>query len=178
MAYNNAFNSYGQYPAAYPMMNSYAQPYGQAQPMQYGQVNSYTQQQQSQTGIIWVDGEVGAKAFQLPSGWPSNTPLPLWDTNDTVIYLKSTNPMGMPNPLQKIHYTMDEMQKTPMMQQSSGQAALPAPEQGNQEMTGYVTKDDFEKMKQEIRETLADAIGNTQNGQASTTTNRKGAKAE
>ena len=59
-------------------------------------------------GIIWVDGEVGAKAYQLPTGWPANTPIALWDTNDTVIYLKSTNSMGMPNPLQKAHYHLEE----------------------------------------------------------------------
>ena len=68
--------------------------------------------QPGQTGIIWVDGEVGAKAYQLPQGWPANTPMPLWDTNDTIIYLKSTNPMGMPNPLQKIYYRMEETQQT------------------------------------------------------------------
>lgn len=58
-------------------------------------------------GLIWVDGEAGAKAYQLPAGWPANTPIALWDTNDTVIYLKSHN-QGMPNPLQKARYQLEE----------------------------------------------------------------------
>ena len=171
MAIYPNYPQYPMYPAA-----SYGMSYTQPQPMQYGQqMNSYTQgQQQTPMGIIWVDGEVGAKAYQLPTGWPSNTPLPLWDTNDTIIYLKSTNPMGMPNPLQKIHYNMDEMTKGPMMQ-TSGQAALPAPEHEHQDMSDYVTRDDFERMKQEIRDTLSSAM--TQNSQQ-TATARKGAKAE
>lgn len=67
-----------------------------------------SQAPQNVKGIEWVDGEVGAKAFQMPAGWPANTPIALWDTNDTVIYLKSINAMGMPNPLQIAHYQLEE----------------------------------------------------------------------
>lgn len=146
MAYTfGAMNPYPTYP-----MNGY-QPYAQPQ---YAQQNQQNVQQQSPAGLIWVDGEVGAKAYQLPSGWPSNTPLPLWDTNDTVIYLKSVNQMGMPNPLQKIHYKMDEMQTQPAQ---TSLAALPAAS----EHTEYVTKDDLERMKEEIRASISE-IANTQ----------------
>ena len=69
---------------------------------------NWSTMQPQQQGLIWVDGEVGAKAYQLPAGWPVNTPIALWDTNDTVIYLKSTNQMGMPNPLQIAHYQLEE----------------------------------------------------------------------
>ena len=62
-----------------------------------------------QQGLIWVDGEAAAKAYQLPAGWPANTPIALWDTNDTIIYLKSTNQMGMPNPLQIAEYQLREL---------------------------------------------------------------------
>lgn len=85
-------------PTTYSPSWSYGQP---------GQMMQSYQPQQSQ-GLIWVDGEVGAKAFQMPAGWPANTPIALWDTNDTVIYLKSINQMGMPNPLQKAHYQLEE----------------------------------------------------------------------
>lgn len=50
------------------MGNTY-QPYQQM-------ANSYQQPQQQKAGIEWVDGEVGAKAFQLPPGWPANVPMP------------------------------------------------------------------------------------------------------
>lgn len=66
------------------------------------------QQPQQTMGLIWVDGEQAAKSYQLPAGWPANTPLALWDSNETTIYLKSTNSMGMPNPLQIAHYELIE----------------------------------------------------------------------
>ena len=147
MAYNNFQSGYG-----YPMYNATNyQGYPATQSNYAPNVAASYQAQQQPVGIIWVDGEVGAKAYQLPSGWPVNAPMPLWDTNDTVIYLKSTNQMGMPNPLQKIHYTMEEVKQQPIVGQSSqtAPAALPAPD-----MSNYATKDDIEAMKKELKEAL------------------------
>lgn len=90
----------------------------------------------------WVDGEVGARAFQMPAGWPANTPIPLWDSTDTVIYLKSVNQVGMPNPMRKLKYTMEEVTPTPAL--VSGQTAPSQPGQ-------YITKDDFDEFKKEIK---------------------------
>lgn len=109
-------------------MNWYGNPYGnispvypQGQQVSYGGYaaapqQSFAAQLQNSQGIIWVDGEVGAKAYQMPAG--QSGPIALWDTNDTVIYLKSCNQMGMPNPLQRIHYTMEEPQNLLMNGQS------------------------------------------------------------
>lgn len=147
MAYNT-FPTYNAYPSYQP--NSYQQQYSQAYQPQYSipQNNSYAAQQP--VGIVWVDGEVGAKAYQLPSNWPANAPMPLWDTNDTIIYLKSTNQMGMPNPIQKVRYTMEEAPHTsPAM---SSQPALPAPEMPD--MSDFVRKDDLERMKEELKATM------------------------
>lgn len=119
-------------------------PQTQAQPVQQPQQNSGM-------GIKWVDGEVGAKAYQMPNGWPPNQPIALWDTNDTVIYLKSTNPMGMPNPLQKAHYRLEGTGVGEKSQGYSGEVKA-APEA---DMSAYVKKSDLEKMKQD----LMDAIG-------------------
>lgn len=102
-------------------------------------------QPQNGMGIKWVDGEVGAKAYQMPAGWPANTPIALWDTNDTVIYLKSTNPMGMPNPLQKARYTLEEHRS------ASGNTA---PAEPVHDMSDYVRKEDLEKMKQDLMDTI------------------------
>jgi hypothetical protein len=108
---------------------------------------SYTPQPAQTQGLQWVDGEVGAKAYQMPAGWPANTPIALWDTNDTIIYLKSINQMGMPNPLQKAHYTLEEHRGTgPAMSNTSGDDA-PV-------MTDYVKKDDLERMKQDLMDTI------------------------
>lgn len=135
------------YPVPYQNPWNYSGAYGQTCP-QYAQ-NIQTPQTQTagNHGIIWVDGEVGAKAYQLPAGWPANTPIALWDTNDTVIYLKSTNPMGMPNPLQKAKYKLEEYHQ--VGQRSGEQDPVPV-----HDMSDYVRKEDLEKMKQDLMETI------------------------
>lgn len=117
---------------------------GQQMYPQYQQsgMQQTAQTQQSNSGLIWVDGEVGAKAFQMPSGWPANQPIALWDTNDTVIYLKSINPMGMPNPLQIAHYTLEE-------KKSVGRSG-----DMRNDMSEYVRKEDLERMKQDLLDAL------------------------
>ena len=131
---------------------------GQQMYPQYQQ--SAAQPGQTAHGLIWVDGEVGAKAYQLPAGLPANQPIALWDTNDTVIYLKSINPMGMPNPLQKAHYTLEEHKSANPMQ-----SGMPSPD-----MNEYVRKDDMERMNQELMETI--------NGLSISGTSRRSAREE
>lgn len=155
-----SYNSYQTYPT-----NSYQQQYSQAYQQPYQQpAMSYAQSQQQRVGIEWVDGEVGAKAFQLPVGWPANAPMPLWDTNDTVIYLKSINQMGMPNPLQKVRYTMEEQPR--MSAAMSSQAALPSGDMQQQnhampDMSEYVRKDELNQMKEELKAAITSAGTNT-----------------
>ena len=140
--------------AWYPNQYGYMQPsYGAAQPVNYGgavpqQSYQAAPQQAINPGIIWVDGEVGAKAFQMPAG--VSGPVALWDTNDQMIYLKSTNQMGMPNPLQKIRYQMEETPLLAAGQQTSG-AANANPNAGTE---SYVTKRDLEDLKNEIRDMI------------------------
>lgn len=133
------------YPVPYQTPWNYSGALGQHMYTPYTQQQPTQQTTQTGQGLLWVDGEVGAKAYQLPVGWPANTPLALWDTNDTVIYLKSVNPMGMPNPLQKARYTLEEHRSA-----SSGSVQTePVPD-----MSDYVKKDDLESMKQELMETI------------------------
>lgn len=144
--YNNfpSYNAYTGYPA-----NSYQQQYTQAA-QQYAP-QPQASYQQTQAGICWVDGEVGAKAQQLPPGWDTSKPFPMWDTNDQIIYLKSFNAMGMPNPLTKLHYTIEEpSRQAPMM---SSQANLPAG--GNGRDDEYVRREDLERMKDELKAAIA-----------------------
>lgn len=165
MAGYNNFPSYGAYPQ-YPQ-NSYQQQYQAGQPNGYmgmGQANnSYAAPQQQPVGIVWVDGEVGAKAYQLPAGWPVNAPMPLWDTNDTIIYLKSTNQMGMPNPIQKVRYTMEDQPRMSAAMQSNNNM-LPSGNsyQDNQQapdMSEYVRKDELNQMKEELKAAITEAKG-------------------
>lgn len=104
--------------------------------------------------LKWVEGKVGAQAYQMPPGWPANSPIALWDTTEPVIWLKSVNQMGMPNPLQKLTYKMEEQPNT----------MLPAGQSGNAQpdMSQYVTKSDLEQLRQEIRGAMNS--GNNQNG--------------
>ena len=76
-----------------------------------------------------------------------NSPIALWDSTDTVIYLKSVNQNGIPNPIQKLHYTIEE-QPNPLLM--SGQSGAQNGSQSGADMSNYVTKDDFEALRQEI----------------------------
>lgn len=117
---------------------------GYTQVPQYQQIpmqQSYAPQQTQPLKVMeWVEGEIGAKAFQMPAGWPPNTPIPLWDSTDTVIYLKSINHVGMPNPMQKLKYTIEGQTQQPLLSGNS-----------EQDMSQYVTKRDFEQLRNEIR---------------------------
>lgn len=124
------------------------QVYPQMQGTQMSFANQPVQQNTCTHGLIWVDGEVGAKAFQMPNNMPANQPVALWDTNDTVIYLKSVNPMGMPNPLQKAHYTLDEQKSGVRTSGYSGD------EKPVVDMSQYVRKDDMDRMKRELMEAI------------------------
>lgn len=103
---------------------------------------------QTAKGLEWVDGEVGAKAFQRPDWLPANQPIALWDTNDTLIYLKSWNPMGMPNPLQKAHYKLENYQSANPMKSGDAEPVH------TQDLSEYVKKTDLEKMKQDLIDTI------------------------
>lgn len=92
-----------------------------------------------QSNVIGVDGEIGAKAFNIPNG--STGPIALWDTNDNVIYMRTFNAAGMPMPLKKLRYTEEE----PVI-------ALPAQSGSGIDTSQFVTKNDFEQLRNEIRQ--------------------------
>lgn len=130
MAYYN--NYYPQYPYAYPQNQT-----------------SYTP---SIKTMEWVDGEVGAKAFQMPQGLPPETPIALWDNSEKKIYLKSWNAMGMPNQMQELTYEIKE-KTNPALLAVSGSPGE------------YVTKQEFDKLKEEI-EKLTHTVQNANRGAA------------
>ena len=95
MAYS-MYNPYGMNGKSY---GQYSQQMGQA----YGG-QAYTGNPVATTGMVWVDGEMEAKAKQIPAG---ALQLAMWDINEPVVYIKSLNPMGIPNPLRKVRYQME-----------------------------------------------------------------------
>ena len=86
MAFNNGF------PMTYPQM--YAQPY---QP----QVQS-----QPSSGIIWVQGESGAKSYLTAP----NSTVVLFDSESQTIYLKSADAAGLPS-LRVLDYTIRDQKQ-------------------------------------------------------------------
>lgn len=142
-AYSLMPNYYNAYPngwqfGAYP--NYYAGGL-QSQPM-----NSFAPQQNTQY-MINVDGEMAARAWQMPTNLAPNTIIPLWDFDGQHVYFKSVDAYGRMNPLRKGRIVFDdEPANLPQGEQQSGAAQPVATD-----MSRFVTKDDLASLKQEIR---------------------------
>ena len=90
MAYNNTFPV--SYQPVYPQYNSYI-------PQQ-----AVTQQQiqtPNDNGILWVQGEAGAKSWAVAPG----KSVMLMDSESNTFYIKSSDNSGMPMPLRIFDYT-------------------------------------------------------------------------
>lgn len=144
--YYNPYNFYQQ--PTYPQTTQIAPQVPQYTGGSYLGQTSYAAAPQVKA-MEWVEGEIGAKAFQIPAGWPANSPIALWDSTDTVIYLKSINQNGIPNPLQKLHYTIEE-QPNPLLMSGATQNSQQSMQQSGVDMSNYVTKEDFETLRKEI----------------------------
>ena len=140
-----ANNSY--LPASYQSgWNSYGMNNGQPMYQGYGQSQQYSgmaQGVQSSQGIKWVDGEAEAKGTPIPNG---ASQFAMWDINEPIIYIKSLNQMGMPNPMQKARYKLEQKEQSHNM--SNGMSR----DEEKQNDSQYVTKSDFEQMKNELKE--------------------------
>ena len=94
----------------------YQQPVQQAQP-----------QQQSSTGINWVQGKAGANSYIVAPGQTAQ----LMDSEDQVFYIKTVDASGMPLPLRTFRY--EEVKEQQPKQQAD-----------------YITREEFEKRIAEI----------------------------
>lgn len=86
------------------LFNSFPATYGPYYPQVYQPSNVPAQsgnQQPQNSGIIWVQGEAGAKSYLVAP----NTTVQLWDSEEQVIYLKSADASGMPS-IKTIDYTV------------------------------------------------------------------------
>lgn len=122
MAYNNGF------PMNYPQM--YYQPQYQAPTIQQPQ-------QPTNNGIIWVQGEAGAKSYLVA---PNNT-VQLWDSEEQVIYLKSADASGMPS-MKVLDYTI---------RNANPSSAVPTAVQPEDK---YVTKEELKAFQETIERRL------------------------
>jgi len=106
-------------PINYPQ---YQQPYQPAQPQQ---------NQPQNNNLLWVQGESAAKAYPVA---PNNSVL-LLDSESSVMYIKTTDNSGIPQPLRIFDYT-ERTQNT----------AHNAPEP----QESVVTREEFEKLKEDV----------------------------
>lgn len=124
MAYNNGFPI--NYQQMYPQYNYPQQtmtPVVQPQPVQ-------AQPTTNDNGVIWVQGEAGAKSWVVPPG----KSVMLMDSENSVFYIKTTDNSGVPLPLRIFDYTERTAQNT-----TSAEAAQTVNSQ-------YVTKDELKEI--------------------------------
>lgn len=100
------------------------------------------QQQQNNNGLIWVQGEAGAKSYLVAP----NTTVLLMDSENQRFYLKSSDASGMPLPLRIFEYT-EKAQNEPNKAQ----------ENKTMDLSSYATKAELDALKNEI-ESIAKSI--------------------
>ena len=106
------------------MQNTVVQPSMPSQPMQVQQPNN---------GLIWVQGESGAKSYLVAP----NATVMLMDSEGERFYLKSADASGMPLPLRIFDYK--ERTNTPA-------SDFKAPTSDFSELDGkYITREEFER---------------------------------
>lgn len=85
----------------YPVYGNYPQMYQPtAQPMQAPAMPVQAQQPQSSNGLIWVQGETGAKSYLVAAGCS----VLLMDSESQRFYIKTVDESGMPRPLRVFEY--------------------------------------------------------------------------
>lgn len=126
-------------------------------PIAYQQQYPQVQQTVSQTpimanqnrsaGILWVQGEAGAKAYPVA---PGNSVL-LMDSESDCFYIKSTDASGIPMPLRVFNYVeivQTQQKETP---------------ESNIDTSQLVYQDDLDKLRQELRQALEELRPKTMN---------------
>ena len=145
------YSTYPQQPIAYS-----ASAYG----MQGG--NNY---------MISVDGEMAARAWQMPQNLAPGTIIPLWDLDGQHVYFKSTDNFGRINPLRKGRVVFDD----------EPASHLPANEQNplageSKTENNYVTKEDLEGLRHEIQDMIravrTEPASENQNGSQNQSNNK------
>ena len=125
MAYNNTF------PVNYQPQQYYPQTY---QPVQTSQM-SYSGGNNQSNGLIWVIGESAAKSYYIPP----NSTIALWDSENPIVYLKTTDASGMPS-MKTLDYTIREYSN----------ATQQVPQVVATQDEEYITRDEFADFESRI----------------------------
>lgn len=129
MAYNNGFPV--SYQQMYPTYN-YVPQQQLTQPVIQQQVT----QPVNDSGILWVQGEAGAKSWAVAPG----KSVMLMDSESSTFYIKSSDNSGMPMPLRIFDYK----ERTEQVVQS------PAIQHQEIDTSKFVTWDDLDKRLNEL----------------------------
>ena len=124
MAYNNGFPM--NYPQMYPQYNYVPQ-----------QQQVVPQVQQNDTGILWVQGEAGAKSWAVAPG----KSVMLMDSESNTFYIKSSDQSGMPMPLRIFDYTERNIQ---------AQVQPKVAQHTELDTSQFVTRDELDKKLHEL----------------------------
>ena len=117
-------------PTYYEQMNT---PSFNQQPMVQPVQQVLTPAQQTNNGLVWVQGEAGAKSFLVAPGCT----VMLMDSEGERFYLKSADASGMPLPLRVFEYK----ERTETAQQTAGGSVSAFDDLDNK----FVTRDEFER---------------------------------
>ena len=128
MAYNNGFPI--GYQQMYPTYN-----YVPQQQLSQPVVQQMTQPV-NDTGILWVQGEAGAKSWAVAPG----KSVMLMDSESSTFYIKSSDNSGMPMPLRIFDYK----ERTEQIVQS------PAIQHSDIDTSKFVTRDELDKRLDEL----------------------------
>lgn len=129
------------YPGPVPDQLAQLRQNQQVQPMAM-QPQMVPQPQPASNGILWVQGEEGAKAYMVAAG----NSVMLMDSDANVFYIKSADESGVPRPLRIFDYTeRTAAQKTP---------AQPA----QQPAVEYVPRAEFDALAARVAELTAQPI--------------------
>lgn len=129
MAYNNGFPL--SYQQMYPTYN-YVPQQQLTQPVIQQQVT----QPVNDSGILWVQGEAGAKSWAVAPG----KSVMLMDSESSTFYIKSSDNSGMPMPLRIFDYK----ERTEQAPQS------PAIQHQEIDTSKFVTRDELNKRLREL----------------------------
>ena len=89
-------------------------------------------------GIIWVQGEAGAKSYLVGAGQS----VLLMDSENPIMYIKSTDASGMPLPLRIFDYS----ERTQQISEPAGVTGV--------DMTKYVTHDELKKWANDLKTSI------------------------
>ena len=126
MAYNTYFPQ-----------NYYPQYYGNQQMPQNAPQMPQNASVQSGNQITWVQGESAAKAFPVGAGQS----VLLMDSEDSVMYIKSTDQSGMPQPLRIFDYK----ERTTQHSEAGVEKSIE---------NDYVSRSEFEEFREDVKRSI------------------------